>query len=644
MKDRKEIPCGHQGKVLVKGLHLCAHCLIVAYLWPYLIHGQAAFLHVHDQLDSLFVSYKILAESGMLFAHPDALVPAIGGGLPRAVYASPFFVVVWMFKLFGAFHGFVLNQILIRIIAYWGMYRLLARHLLIEEDSRIPAIFASLAFACLPYYSLFGLSVAGQPLFFSSLLAIRERRDSTLDWAVCALFPAYSILALGGLFVMAVGSLTWCADLISRRPNTGRLFKALVLTFFAALVVDYQMVIIALGFAKGFTSHRVEFFLPSPDFWLATDAAWNNFRDGQYHVHSLQRFIILPATLGILAFSVWDNRDILRSKTKGTAFLRLVALISFLVLLFMLLLFDGPISSFYQGAMLVLLALALLVTYVITRGNASRATSVLLRSLFAALVISLWFGYWPMLWQQLSAVVPQLPYINLSRFHYLHPMLWYIAMAAVLTVAWTRWHILGKGITVVLLILQAVYLLKWAEHQQARATGDLSYQEFFSPQLFDEVSRHIGQGKAASTVVSLGLHPSVASYNGFRTLDGYLSNYPLHYKHAFRNIIGEELKENPIYRNYFDEWGSRFYVFSSELGETGDAAFLLTKERVERLGVRVTDLRFNTSAFVSMGGRYVISVVEIENAADLNLISDSIFEHPSSPWRLFLYRTISTPS
>ncbi|MDP2750989.1 MAG: DUF6044 family protein [Rhodocyclaceae bacterium] len=644
MKYRKEIPCGHQGKVLVKGLHLCALCLIVAYLWPYLIHGQAAFFHVHDQLDSLFVSYKILAESGMLFAHPDALVPAIGGGLPRAVYPSPFFVVVWMFKLFGAFHGFVLNQILIRIIAYWGMYRLLTRHLLIEEDRWIPAIFASLAFACLPYYSLFGLSVAGQPLFFSSLLAIRERRDSTLDWAVCALFPAYSILALGGLFVMAVGGLTWCADLISRRANTGKLFKALALTFFAAVVVDYQMVIIALGFAKGFTSHRVEFFLPSPDLWSATDAAWNNFRDGQYHVHSLQSFIILPATLGILAFSVWDNRDIRRGKTKGTSFLRMVTLISFLVLLFMLLLFDGPISSFYQGAMLVLLALALLVTYVITRGNASRATSVLLRSLFAALVISLWFGYWPMLWQQLSAVVPQLPYINLSRFHYLHPMLWYMAMAAVLTVAWTRWHILGKGITVVLLILQAVYLIKWAEPQQAPATGDLSYQEFFSPQLFDEVSRHIGQDKATYTVVSLGLHPSVASYNGFRTLDGYLSNYPLHYKHTFRNIIGGELEKNPIYRNYFDEWGSRFYVFSSELGETGDAAFLLTKERVERLGVRVTDLRFNTSAFVSMGGRYLISAVEIENAADLNLTLDSIFEHPASPWRLFLYRTISTPS
>ncbi|BBJ00647.1 hypothetical protein FGKAn22_23390 [Ferrigenium kumadai] len=639
--DRKLMQGGRKEPRLTI-LHAGAICLIVAYLWPYWINGQAAFLLVHDQLDSLFVSYKILAESGMLFAHPDALVPGIGGELPRAVYPSPFFVVPWMFKLFGPFHGFVVNQLLIRFIAYWGMYRLLTKHLLTDEGSRIPVVFASVAFACLPYNSLFGLGVAGQPLYFSSLLAIRKRQEGAMDWAVCALFPAYSILALGGLFAIAVGGLIWCVDLISRRPGASRLFKALALTLAAALIVDYQMLMIVLGFADGFKSHRIEISLPSPDFWSATAAAWDNFKCGQYHVPSLQDHFILPAILGILGLVVWGKEGFPRSPMGRLSVLQMLAFTCFLVSLFVLLAFDGRMSALNKGEMVILLALSLLATC-LGANNANRATAVLLWSLLAALVISLWYGYWPMLWPQVSAGAPQLPYMNLSRFHYLHPLLWYIAMAAVLTVMWTRWHIVGKGIAVVLIVLQAVELGERTEDLQARTAGDPSYQEYFSSQLFDEVSRRIGQDKITYSVVSLGLHPSIAAYNGFRTLDGYTGNYPLRYKHAFRNIIAGELDRDPAYRSYFDDWGSRFYIFSSELGKT-DAAFMLTKDRVERLGVRVTDLRFNTSAFVSMGGRYVISAVRIENATNLDLVLVSTFENPASPWRIFLYRATSTLS
>src|SRR5690606_19693091 len=111
----------------------------VLYLWPYWLQGQDAHLRVHDQLDSVFLSIQLLAESGLAFAHPDTVLPAIGEGITRASYPSPFFVVLGLFKLLGAYPGFVANQLVIRLLAYWGMYRLLRGHLLKEGDQRVPA-------------------------------------------------------------------------------------------------------------------------------------------------------------------------------------------------------------------------------------------------------------------------------------------------------------------------------------------------------------------------------------------------------------------------------------------------------------------------------------------------------------------------
>jgi hypothetical protein len=62
-------------------------------------------------------------------------------------------------------------------------------------------------------------------------------------------------------------------------------------------------------------------------------------------------------------------------------------------------------------------------------------------------------------------------------------------------------------------------------------------------------------------VVSIGLHPAVAQYNGLYTLDTYNNFYPLSYKHQFLNIIAPELNKNKSLKSYFDLWGGRCYIF-----------------------------------------------------------------------------------
>ena len=94
-----------------------------------------------------------------------------------------------------------------------------------------------------------------------------------------------------------------------------------------------------------------------------------------------------------------------------------------------------------------------------------------------------------------------------------------------------------------------------------------SYKEFYDENLFDIIEKSISTSKRTNyNIVCIGLSPSILEYNGYHTLDGYFYQYPLSYKHKFRKIIEKELEKSSLLKSYYDDWGSRCYIFSSELG------------------------------------------------------------------------------
>ena len=135
-------------------------------------------------------------------------------------------------------------------------------------------------------------------------------------------------------------------------------------------------------------------------------------------------------------------------------------------------------------------------------------------------------------------------------------------------------------------------------------------------------------------MVSIGIYPSVAEFNGFYTLDGYLNNYSLSYKRQFRQIIWKELSKDADLKEYFDGWGNRCYVFSSELGHndlySGDSRFTLHHLELDTKQLRV------------MGGEYVISAVHIENNAQNGLRLEKEFYSPTAFWHIYLYYVLPT--
>ncbi|MDD4776015.1 MAG: DUF6044 family protein, partial [Syntrophomonas sp.] len=166
-----------------------------------------------------------------------------------------------------------------------------------------------------------------------------------------------------------------------------------------------------------------------------------------------------------------------------------------------------------------------------------------------------------------------------------------------------------------------------------KKSGSPTYREFFAEQQFQEIKEYIGRPQPDYRVVSIGIHPSISLYNGFYTLDGYASNYPLEYKHQFRRIIAPELEKSPFYRDYFDSLGgSRCYVFVEKLMYNS----MMTKGS----GIKIERLDIDTAQLKAMGGRYILSALEIENAGAIGLGLEKVFEHQDSAWKIYLYQVL----
>ena len=130
------------------------------------------------------------------------------------------------------------------------------------------------------------------------------------------------------------------------------------------------------------------------------------------------------------------------------------------------------------------------------------------------------------------------------------PLFWYINWAYSLQVIW-QIKKYGQQLTVLLIAIQLMLIFYKNEIVQGSITYKINFKQFFAEELFTKIKSDIGDKTNSFRIVSLGIHPSIASYNGFFTLDFYLNNYPLKYKHEFRQIISGELKKNMELQKFF---------------------------------------------------------------------------------------------
>src|SRR5699024_2152612 len=224
-------------------LIVLACVVILAYLMPYYVLGENTHIRVHDNLDSNIVWYKMLTESGMIFAAPDAALPNVINGLPRSALPSAFDGVVWLYVLFSPFTAYTINQTMMRFVAFFGMYILLKKNILRGEKAPVISVGVALAFALLPFWQSGALSFAGMPLALHIFLTIRKQGKATskLYWLLLAIIPFFSNFILTFIFFLGAIGLLWLVDWIRLKQFNAPFFFSIAGMTLIYLLKNYML-------------------------------------------------------------------------------------------------------------------------------------------------------------------------------------------------------------------------------------------------------------------------------------------------------------------------------------------------------------------------------------------------------------------
>lgn len=276
---------------------------------------------------------------------------------------------------------------------------------------------------------------------------------------------------------------------------------------------------------------------------------------------------------------------------------------------------------------LVILPVLLLALYIIIIRKLWKKEKAFWVLLVINFVLSSWYAFWFYKgWYPLTVRFHVLDTFNFARFHFLRPLIIYLGFALGLKILFE--HITLRPIVHFFIVAQI--LLLFAFNDEIIHHTKPTVKQFYAEELFQDIKDYIGLPVEEYRVASIGIHPAIAQYNGFYTLDTYNNFYPLTYKYAFRRIIEKELAKNKWIRTYFDEWGGRCYLFTDELGKH----YMFKKNSKQKL----KNLELNTDAFKEMGGRFLFSAVPIKNAKENHLQLEKTFTNKDAAWKIYLYK------
>lgn len=569
---------------------------------PNLLLGEDSIFTYHDQLDGEMIAYILQAKH--LFS--GDILPEFMGGMSKTSLTLPAPAFVVLFLWGDYFTALVAMQFVGRLVGFAGMY-LLSRE--VTENSFIAAA-AGVLYGVLPFLSVYGLSQYGIPLLFWCVLQIGRKRHLIFCYSCVALYALTSSLVLVGFALLGMGALMLLWKLWRGRgkKNTRdvmpRFFAAWLLLCGIYIAENFRLLAQMFGIGLDSVSHKAEYVLNAEPFW---PALFQNLLNGGQHSEGYQSLFVLALLValcaGILAFWKIEKKKLP---------------------------FCGVLQ--WKGTSKCVKCMGFCVGW----------------NLFFSVAAALWDGSAGV---ALRSSMGALRAFQLDRLLWITPCLWYLCFACGVTVLWNLWgqcrNVCGRfvtGICVAVTIIAAGItggriLLAGDVKSNVRKLrnpdyGILSYRDYYAvgvmEQVRDFLAEQTGMGQDAYWIVSLGIDPAAALYHGFYCLDGYSNNYSLSYKHRFRQILEPELEKSDYLRAYFDDWGNRCYLFSSECPGY---------YTIQKNGFYFQDYDLNIKALQEMGCNYLLSAAYILNADEqgLVLMNETPFETEDSYYCIYVY-------
>lgn len=557
--------------------------VIVVNFLPYFILKEGSVFVIHDQLDEDILNYVLTARhlGERLQVLPEMLGGLNASGLqPEAVLFTP------LYRIFPIFQAFIIQYAVCFLAAFAGMY-FCVREL---TESNILAFVSAACFSMLPLYPVYGLSIMGIPLIFYAILCLGKKKKVVWSLVLTVFFGLASNLVYTGYAVLSIWVVFLMISFIRKDRNKWSAIGFLLLTA-VYIIVNYHLFLELVLGESLYTSHREEMVNYAMPFWNTVKDVFLN--SGQ-HAQSYHRQLILP----IIIMLAGEGCSLKKLDGKGRQ--------RFLLAL---------------GGFLFLIGIA--VFYGICKTQPVVAWKNSTTSFFH--------------------------YFQIERYYWLYPAGWYLEFAVTFSVWWRQGSLLSDrkfwNWPVVRLVVLGLVLLPVAKtvkensylymnvnqfNNGSAITGYISWESFYAEDLMEEIDEAIGRDKSSYRIAHLGINTTPALMHGFYTVDGYSTNYPLEYKHKFRRVIAKELDKNEQTKLYFDQWGSRCYLFN---GATGNAWMLGKKDHIV-----YENLEFDMDALKELDCEYLFSCGEILNARELGLESLGYYETESSYWGIWLYK------
>jgi len=545
--------------------------LLAIVFTPFILLGDGVVFGVHDQLDESIMNYLLPAK---YLGQNVSVMPEMLGGVNASGMQPAAVLFVLLYRFLNPLTAFLVQYAICFVCGFIGMY------LSVKEmtGSSILAVAMAGCFSMLPLAPIYGLTIYGLPLVLYAFLCLYQQKRKVVSFTLLALFGVTSHLVCTGYVVLGFWAVALLVMLCRKKHNKW-LWLGFALLFGVYVVVNRKLFLELLLGGSTYMSHREEFVgYPSP-FWAT---AKDVFLNGAQHVTSLHQYLILPIFLCVI-IGFFLKKDETGKKLHLASIWGMVLLIA----------------------------------------------------------IALFYGFCRSLpvveWK--NSISGFLKHFQAERFYWIYPAAWYAEFALAFAVIWRKGRMLaGKLILLAVVLLPTLNLIKDNSffymnvnqmNNGSGITGYTTWESYYAEDLMQHLEEVIGRDMEDYRVAHLGISPAPSLVHGFYTVDGYSNNYPLEYKQRFRQVIARELDKNQETKVYFDEWGSRCYLFN---GVTG-TYYNLSK----RAGLQYEKLDFDMKALRELGCEYLFSGGEILDAERMGLEFLGYYETEASYWGIWLY-------